>query len=133
MTTADERTAVEEAAAAVQVQLSDIKRSIEANTKATQRSRVWLWTQGLIIAIVIGLGGLTWWDDRQDDEREDRKQEQEDLRAQEESQRDCINSIDAREENRQRLLEIATEINSQRLVEIINDSYEGAAPPAACT
>lgn len=47
--------------------------------------------------------------------------------------RQCINSIDAREENRQRLLEIATEINSQRLVEIINDSYEGAAPPAACT
>jgi hypothetical protein len=123
---------VAQAAAAVQAQLSDIKSAIDANTRATQRSRVWLWTQGLIIAVVIGLGTLTWWDDRQDDQREDKREQEEDRRLGEESRRDCVNGIEIREEGRQRLLEIAREINSQRLTDIINGSYEDIAPPAAC-
>lgn len=123
---------VEEEEAAVSQQLVEIRQSIEANTRATQRSRVWIWMQWLTLAVLFGLGGLTWWDDHQDDRREEVQEERQKERDQEEARQDCLNGIEVREEGRQRLLEIAREINSQHLTEIINDSYEGSPPPAAC-
>lgn len=110
---------------AIKEELGSIRTAIDANTKTVQRSRLWQWIQGLTLATIIGIGLVAWWDDRQDDKRESAQQEQED-------KQDCLNGISAREDNRQRLLEIAREIGSQRLTDVINGSYEDSPPPAAC-
>jgi hypothetical protein len=110
---------------AVHLQLSEIRKAIETNTRTAQRSRLWLLIQGATLVGFLTVGALTYWDDQQDDARERDRQE-------EQHRQDCLYGIDAREDNRQRLLEIAREVGSQRLTDVINTSYQDSAPPAAC-
>jgi hypothetical protein len=98
--------------------LDAIDDAIKKNTAAVRRSKISIWLQWLTILSVILIAGITWKSDQK--------------RTAEREKKDCLISIEAREDNRQRLLFIADEIQSQRLTDLIDSSYEDSAPPAAC-
>lgn len=109
----------------IKAELREIERAIEANTKQVQRSKTSTRLQWVTLALVLGFFSWVLVDNHYDARREDKIQV-------EREHQDCLNGIKAREDNRQRLLTIAREIDSQRLTDIINSSYEGSPPPAAC-
>lgn len=120
----------------IKAELRVIEKAIGDNTKAVQRSRLNTRLQWGMIALVLGFFGWVLVDDHSDDRREDKarlaQEEREADAREEEAKQDCLDGIESREDNRQRLLEIAREINSQRLTDIINSSYEGSPPPVDC-